>query len=149
MHQSLLDFENDITVHNLQIHDASSELRVKVIRAKGEGYTETEIERLKIQNDEKQLRQVGIARPFYRSRPITNTICLSIEDLKLVTEKQDCWHINIYDCSFRRVLVYGKTDVLNQYSRDNKTCFKFLIDDGSESIIGNMSVSKKTKVSSK
>lgn len=140
------DFEDDITVNNLQLHHTSLELRVKVVKPKDEGFTETKIERLKIQQHQDQ-RQICIARPFYRSRPIANTICLSIEDLKVATKNNDCWQV--YDCLFRRVLIYGRTDVLNEYSRDRKTCYKFLIDDGSESIIGTMNISKEAKVARK
>lgn len=147
--EMLLDFENDIPVNNLQLHRTLSELSVKVVKAgNGKGFAETKIERLKLQKKEDETqRQISIARACFRPRPIANTICLSVEDLKLATKCQDCWRV--YDCWFRRVLIYGKTDVLNQYSKDRSTCYKFLTDDGSERIVATMKLSKEVKTKRK
>ena len=137
-----VDLEEDIPVNNIQLTQGLSELKVKVLKKNKDGYTETKIERLKVQQD--PAKQVCVTRPFNRFKPISNTICLSVEDVKEVTSLPDfCW--KIYDCIFRRVLVYGKVVVLNQFSRDNKTCFKFSVDDGSDIIIATMNITKEEK----
>lgn len=136
------DLENEIPVHNLRINANETELSVKVVRKNSDGSIETKIDRLKLQSEEQEKR-VGIARPFNRFKPISNTISLSIVDVKRArqqTSPENCWQV--HDSLFRRILVYGKIVVLNQYSRDSKICYKFSVDDGSESIIGTMNVTK-------
>lgn len=139
------DIENDIPVNNIQFSQGSAELRVKILKKNGD-FTETKIECLKIQQVPKI--PVCIARPFNRFKPVSNTICLSIEDVKEASSLPDkCW--KVFDCIFRRVLVYGKVVVLNQFSRDNKTCFKFSIDDGSSFVTATMSITKEAKLAGK
>jgi hypothetical protein len=135
------DIENEIPVNNIQLSQGLSTLQVKVFKQNEQGYQETQIERVKLQND----RQIFIARPFPRGRQVSSTISLAIQDVKVATPQEDnSWQI--YDVFFRRVLVYGKVDVLNHFSRnDKRTTYKFLVDDGSESIIATLNVSKDTK----
>lgn len=142
----LEDFENDIPVINLHLSQGSSELRVKRVKKNEDGFTETSIEHLKVQQQHE--RQVCITRPFNRCQPVANTICLSVQDVKRATSLPDnSWRV--YNSIFRRVLVYGKLVVLNQFSRDNRTCYKFSIDDGSEIIIATMNISKEAKQAGK
>lgn len=141
----LEDIEEEIPVHNLQLSQGLTELRVKVVTKNDEGFTETKIiDRLKIIREDPERRPVCVTRPFNRFRPVSNTICLSVEDVKEAKSLPDnCWQT--YDCLFRRVLVYGKVVVLNQFTRDNKHCYKFSVDDGSETIIGTMNVTKEAE----
>lgn len=134
------DIENEIPVNNIQLSQGLSTLQVKVVKNSEEGYKETQIERVKLQND----RQIFIARPFCRGREISNTISLSIEDVSTAVSQEDnSWQV--YDVYFRRVLVYGKVDVLNHFSRNDRTTYKFFVDDGSGSIIATLNISKETK----
>jgi hypothetical protein len=135
------DLENDIPVNNIQLSQGLSTINVKVVKNNADGFVETTIERVKLQND----KQICVARPFYRSRPISNTISLSIEDVKLATQMENrCWEM--YDVCFRKVLVYGKVDVLNHFTRsDMRTTYKFLIDDGTGTIIASLNISKDAK----
>lgn len=146
MNCSLVDIENEIPFSNLRLSQGFSELRVKTTQKTKEGFTETTTERLSVQkNESDQQKKICITRPFNRSRPITNTICLSVEDVKLAkyVDSNECWEV--YRSLFRRVLVYGKVVVLNQFSKDDKTCFKFSIDDGSDVVIATMNISKEAK----
>lgn len=136
------DLEDEIPTNNLQLSQGLSELRVKVVKRGNDGFVETNIQRLKVQRTQEQGTSNGFIRKPYR--PIANTISLSVEDVKLATPADNgCW--KAFNYVFRRVLVYGKVDVLNIYSRDNRTCYKFLIDDGSENIIGTMKVTREAK----
>lgn len=136
------DLENEIPVNNIRLSHGSTELRVRILKKNEEGYTETRIERHKAQQEAK--KQICITRPFNRFQPVSNTICLSVEDVKEAASLPNkCWRV--YDCIFRRVLVYGKVVVLNQFSRDDKTCFKFSVDDGSQIIIATMNITKEAK----
>lgn len=140
----LEDLEDEIPVNNLQLSQGLTELRVKVVKTNDDGFTETKIERLKIHREELE-KQVCVTRPLNRPfRPISNIVCLSIEDVKEATvSQQNCWQA--YDCLFRRVLVYGKVVVLNKFTRDSRTCYKFSIDDGSEAIVGTLNVTKEAE----
>lgn len=142
----LRDFEKEIPVNNLQVCEPSSELRIKVVQANEQGFSECKYERVKLQENDGVKRKVCIARPI-RQSTVADTISLAIEDLKQVTEGKDCWRV--FDCSFRRVLIYGKADVLNYYSKDGGIRYKILVDDGSESIIATMNITKKEKDASK
>lgn len=146
MDSSFEDIENEIPVNNLQLSQGLTEVNVKRIQKNREGFTETRIERLKVQKHlDEQHRKICIARPFNRARAISNTICLSVQDVKLAkkVDSSDCWEV--YSSSFRRVLVYGKIIVLNQFSKDGKSCFKFSIDDGTDRVLATMNISKETK----
>lgn len=137
------DIENELPVTNIQFSQGSSELRVKTVKHRENGYKETIIERLKVARRQKQ---ICLTRPT--SRPIENTICLSVEDVKKAKRLDDCWRTfdNVF---FRGVLVYGKVVVLNHYLKDNKTCYKFSVDDGSEKIFATFSLSREAKKISK
>jgi hypothetical protein len=133
------DIENFIPKSNLQYSQGSSELRVKTVRRDDNGYI-TKIERLKVQQ---QPNQICIAR---QSRPVENTICLSVEDVLQATAVQDfCWRV-FKHFLFRRVLIYGKVVVLNTFEKEGKTCHRIAIDDGSGEIVGTMNITKETKM---
>lgn len=137
------DFENEIPVVNLQFSQGSSELRIKTVKHNN-GYRETNIERLKVHPP---VKQICVTRPLTR-RPVANTVCLSIEDVKRAVAVEDFWEVGGH-LRFRRVYVYGKVDVLNQFTKDHKTVFKFSIDDGTAEILATLSVTKEAKQSCK
>jgi hypothetical protein len=140
------DIENEIPVTNLRYSQGSSEVRVKTVKSNN-GYLETKIERLKVQQQTN--RNCCIARPFNRTRPVENTICISVEDVIQATAVQDfCWRI-FERILFRRVLIYGRVVVLNTFSKEGKTCYKLAIDDGSGEIIGTMNITKEAKAAGK
>lgn len=133
------DIENDIPVNNIQLSQGHSSVNVKVVKTSVEGFTETKIERVRLQSD----KFIAIARPFCSSRPISNTISLSIEDVKGAMQLANSWRV--YDVCFRKVLVYGKVDVLNYFSRNDKiTKYRFLVDDGSGTIIATLNITKES-----
>ncbi|CRL00293.1 CLUMA_CG013566, isoform A [Clunio marinus] len=138
---AVLDIEDQIQLNNLYFSQKSSEVRVKVVTKDSHGRTETNVERLKVQK--RNVKQICITSP-YESQPIANTISLSIDDVKRANYKESkCW--SVFNIKFRRVLVYGKVVVLNISSRNGKTMYRFSIDDGSEEIIGTMTVTKEAK----
>ena len=137
------DFECQIPVHDLVYSQGSSELRVKVKTTTENGFISTKIDRLKIQNSINN-KNICIARPFNcRGKQIADTISLSIEDVKLATCLDNCWQA--FDCPFRKVLIYGKVDVLNLYTKDSNTHYKFLVDDGTGSIVATFKVTQEAK----
>lgn len=142
------DIEEEIPYSNLQLSQGLTELRVKTTTKTTDGFIETRIERLKIiqqldSADQQQTKNICISRPFKKS--ITNTICLSVEDVKLASyvDKNDCW--NVFNSLFRRVFVYGKIVLINQYSKSDKTCLKFSLDDSSDIVIATMNISKESR----
>lgn len=136
------DIENEIPVNNLEFSQTSSELRIKIVKLDADGFTNTKLERVKVVKHGE--RPICITRPLQQFRQISNTICIAVEDLKRATSLEDCW--KIFHVCFRRVLLYGKLVVLNEYSKEGKTVYKFSIDDGSDEIIGTMNVTKESKI---
>lgn len=136
------DIENELPVSNIQFSQGSSELRIKTVKHQENGYKETIIERIKV------AKQICVTRPLGKSRLIENTICLSVEDVKSAKQLVDCW-TTYNDVFFRGILVYGKIVVLNHYLKDNKTCYKLSVDDGSEEIVATFSLSREAQKSCK
>lgn len=137
------DIENEIPVNNLQYSQGSAEVRVKTIKKDDNGYIETKIERLKIHPIQSR---IGCTRLLNISRPVESTICLSVEDISQATAVQNyCWRI-FERILFRRVLIYGKADVINIYSREGKTFYQLTIDDGTGEITGSLNITKEAKL---
>jgi hypothetical protein len=72
------------------------------------------------------------AKKDYRS--INDTISIAICNLLKSKKHENCWQV--FNIFYRRVMIYGKLQVLHQYEKSEKTYYKLEIDDGTEKILG-------------
>lgn len=134
------DFENFIPVINLQLSQGLTELRVRTAATTEDGFTENRIERVKVNKPE-----VCVARPFYRFKPISDVLSLSVEDVKMAKPLANyCWQV--FDQPFRKVLVYGKLEVHNITELLDKKVYKFQVDDGTGNLTAFLQVIKRDQL---
>lgn len=133
------DFENLIPVINLQLSQGLTELRVRTAATTDDGgFTENRIERIKVQKP----NEICVARPYIRSKPVYDVISLAVEDVKMAKNTaNNCWQV--FDQPFRKVLIYGKLEVHNISEFSDKRVYKFLVDDGTGSVVAFLKVTKK------
>lgn len=144
----IVDFEEQITETYVKKPEPgrSTEIRVKTVTKKNEGFSSTTIEKFEIPGAQQN------SKPSYSRQPgtsakkpplICDTISLAIEDLLDAEKSDDHW--KVFETHFRCVLIYGRIIVLNQFSKNDRNFYKFKIDDGTGSIVGVMGVAKNAQ----
>jgi hypothetical protein len=87
--------------------------------------------RVTIKNTKENAKKICVTRPR-TSKPVTNTICLAIEDLRHITHEHGSW--KIFNVHFNKILVYGSLVLLNHFENTERIFYVFTIDDGTDEI---------------
>lgn len=140
----IIDFEEQITETHVKKPEQgkSTEIRVKTVTRKDQGFSSTKIEKFEIAGAQQNPKPSYSRQPntFKKPPQICDTISLAIEDLLDAEKFDDHW--KVFDTHFRCVLIYGRIIVLNQFTKNDRNYYKFKIDDGTGAIVGIMGVVK-------